>query len=253
MRIKAKVSVWNYELVERRKKLGYTQALFAVACGMETARLGFIETLKVKPTEEEARDIAELLNCKVSKLFPDGYEKVVDIFKRDLVKIADIEPLAISPASDEHLLLLGSVDAELTVKNLIKEAGLTEKEARLLEIRSGKDPMTLEEAGKVFGVTRERIRQLEAKMHEKIRSSKVGEEYKKQQERPITKWFGYLSKYNRWGSAGKDVHVFPVISERGMKWKIEQLTNDPTCEQIFPPFSAYSEQEALAIIRNQID
>ncbi|PSO46398.1 MAG: RNA polymerase sigma factor RpoD [Parcubacteria group bacterium SW_4_46_8] len=49
---------------------------------------------------------------------------------------------------------------------------LTEKEARILKLRSGlADGVnhTLEEVGKEFGVTRERIRQIEAKAHEKIR------------------------------------------------------------------------------------
>lgn len=49
---------------------------------------------------------------------------------------------------------------------------LSEKERRILEMRHGlKDGIqhTLEEVGKKFGVTRERIRQIEAKAHEKIR------------------------------------------------------------------------------------
>jgi len=49
---------------------------------------------------------------------------------------------------------------------------LTPKERKILEMRSGLlDGInhTLEEVGKEFGVTRERIRQIEAKAHEKIR------------------------------------------------------------------------------------
>lgn len=51
---------------------------------------------------------------------------------------------------------------------------LTHKERKILEMRSGiLDGVnhTLEEVGKEFGVTRERIRQIEAKAHEKIRQS----------------------------------------------------------------------------------
>jgi len=49
---------------------------------------------------------------------------------------------------------------------------LTPKERRILEMRHGLQDgvmRTLEEVGKEFGVTRERIRQIEAKAHEKIR------------------------------------------------------------------------------------
>jgi RNA polymerase primary sigma factor len=49
---------------------------------------------------------------------------------------------------------------------------LTPKERKILEMRHGLEDgvmRTLEEVGKEFGVTRERIRQIEAKAHEKIR------------------------------------------------------------------------------------
>ncbi len=49
---------------------------------------------------------------------------------------------------------------------------LSEKERRILEMRHGLNDgiqHTLEEVGRKFGVTRERIRQIEAKAHEKIR------------------------------------------------------------------------------------
>ena len=50
---------------------------------------------------------------------------------------------------------------------------LSEKERRILEMRHGLNDgvtHTLEEVGQKFGVTRERIRQIEAKAHEKIRN-----------------------------------------------------------------------------------
>jgi RNA polymerase primary sigma factor len=49
---------------------------------------------------------------------------------------------------------------------------LSEKEKKILEMRHGLNDgvtHTLEEVGKEFGVTRERIRQIEAKAHDKIR------------------------------------------------------------------------------------
>ncbi len=58
------------------------------------------------------------------------------------------------------------------VKEILEE--LSPKERKILEMRHGLlDGIThtLEEVGKEFGVTRERIRQIEAKAHEKIRQS----------------------------------------------------------------------------------
>ena len=49
---------------------------------------------------------------------------------------------------------------------------LTEREQKVLRLRFGLDdgrPRTLEEVGKVFHVTRERIRQIEAKALRKLR------------------------------------------------------------------------------------
>jgi len=56
------------------------------------------------------------------------------------------------------------------IKEILRD--LTPKERKILEMRHGLEDgvmRTLEEVGKEFGVTRERIRQIEAKAHEKIR------------------------------------------------------------------------------------
>lgn len=58
---------------------------------------------------------------------------------------------------------------------------LKPRERRILEMRFGlgdEEPHTLEEVGEQFGVTRERIRQIEAKALEKIRESKKSEKLK---------------------------------------------------------------------------
>ena len=72
-------------------------------------------------------------------------------------------------------IVLPSVDAARTLlKDRLKEilVDLTPREQKILSMRFGlKDGVThtLEEVGQVFGVTRERIRQIEAKALEKIR------------------------------------------------------------------------------------
>jgi RNA polymerase primary sigma factor len=65
------------------------------------------------------------------------------------------------------------------IKDILSD--LSPKEIRILEMRNGLvDGIThtLEEVGREFGVTRERIRQIEAKAHEKIRQHKKAERLK---------------------------------------------------------------------------
>lgn len=59
---------------------------------------------------------------------------------------------------------------EKDINNALR--GLNEREEKVIRMRFGLDegcPMTLEEIGRVFGVTRERIRQIEAKALRKLR------------------------------------------------------------------------------------
>jgi RNA polymerase primary sigma factor len=82
----------------------------------------------------------------------------------DLIKAPDaVDPHAAAEAS----ALTGFVAEAL--------AELTEREQRILSMRfgiGGAGEHTLEEVGKVFGVTRERIRQIEAKALAKLREPK---------------------------------------------------------------------------------
>jgi RNA polymerase primary sigma factor len=76
---------------------------------------------------------------------------------------------------DEQSLSPDEMANQALLKDQIKEilADLTEREQKILAMRFGLDdniPHTLEEVGKEFGVTRERIRQIEAKALEKIRT-----------------------------------------------------------------------------------
>jgi RNA polymerase primary sigma factor len=55
-------------------------------------------------------------------------------------------------------------------------AGLPERERRIIELRyglSGQDPMTLEQVGHEFGVTRERIRQMEIKTLRRLQAFRM--------------------------------------------------------------------------------
>ena len=128
------------------------------------------QDLSRKPTEDE---LAAEMNVSISKL-------------REIIKIAQ-EPLSLeTPIGKEEDSRLGDFiedkeavsPSDYTTKSLLKDElrsvmkELTDREERVLRLRYGLDddrPRTLEEVGKEFGVTRERIRQIEAKAIRKLR------------------------------------------------------------------------------------
>jgi len=105
---------------------------------------------------------------------------------REILKISQ-EPVSLeTPIGEEEDSHLGDfiqddnvpVPAEAAASTLLKEqlvevlGTLTEREQKVLRLRFGMDDgraRTLEEVGKEFNVTRERIRQIEAKALRKLR------------------------------------------------------------------------------------
>jgi RNA polymerase primary sigma factor len=85
--------------------------------------------------------------------------------------------------SDDKILSPEQETSRRIIADQVREilSDLPEKERRILEMRHGLEDgitHTLEEVGKEFGVTRERIRQIEAKAHEKIRQHEKAERLK---------------------------------------------------------------------------
>ena len=108
---------------------------------------------------EKVREIRKIAQEPVSLETPIGEEE--DSHLGDFIEDED----APAPASAASFILLKEqLDDVLDT--------LTEREKRVLELRFGIEdgrPRTLEEVGKEFGVTRERIRQIEAKALRKLR------------------------------------------------------------------------------------
>ena len=131
-----------------------------------------VQELGRDPTPEEISDKMD------GALTPDRI--------REIQRIA-LEPVSLeTPIGEEDDSHLGDFiedkDAEspeeYTTKSLLKDElyeimkDLTDREERVLRLRYGLDdnrPRTLEEVGREFGVTRERIRQIEAKAIRKLR------------------------------------------------------------------------------------
>ncbi len=110
-------------------------------------------------TEERVREIMKIAQEPVSLETPLGEEE--DSHLGDFIEDED----ALAPADSASYILL---------KEQLEEVleSLTDREKKVLRLRFGLDDgkaRTLEEVGKQFGVTRERIRQIEAKALRKLR------------------------------------------------------------------------------------
>ena len=130
-----------------------------------------MQSLGREPTPKEIAEEMEMSPDQIRKIF----------------KIAQTTTSLEKPVGDEGDSLLGDFIQDTSQpspydsasKQLLKENieevldTLSEREAKVLKMRFGLDgyqpPMTLEEVGQEFGVTRERIRQIEAKALRKLK------------------------------------------------------------------------------------
>jgi len=115
--------------------------------------------IKVEMTSDRVREIQRIAQEPVSLETPVGEED--DSFLGDFVE----DPAAIAPATAAARALL----TEAIVEALEE---LNDRERQVVRLRFGLDDgqvRTLEEVGKEFGVTRERIRQIESKTLAKLR------------------------------------------------------------------------------------
>ena len=123
--------------------------------------------------EPEKEEIAERAELPIEKI-------------REIHRISQNTTSLATPVGDDEDSFLGDFIEDVTQpspyeetsKELLKESiedvleNLDPREAEVLILRfglRGESPKTLEEVGKVFGVTRERIRQIEAKAIRKLR------------------------------------------------------------------------------------
>lgn len=120
-------------------------------------------------TVEKARHIQKIAQKIISLEKPVGDEE------DDTMLLEFIEDQKVPPPSRDA--------ARTLLKKRLKEVmeDLTAREKKILQMRFGLEggvTHTLEEVGKVFGVTRERIRQIQARALEKIREQKALEKLK---------------------------------------------------------------------------
>ena len=144
-------------MVETINKLTRVQRMLLQDLGREPTPAEIAEKMGV--TEDRVREIQKIAQDPVSLETPIGEEE--DSHLGDFIE----EEKTATPSE--------SVASTMLKEQLMEILGtLTPREERVLQLRYGiKDgkPRTLEEVGKEFNVTRERIRQIEAKALRKLR------------------------------------------------------------------------------------
>ena len=144
-------------MVETINKLTRVSRLLLQKYGREPTPAEIAEEMHI--TEERVREIQKIAQDPVSLETPIGEEE--DSHLGDFIEDESTE----TPSDSVSTTMLK--ETLLTVLN-----SLTPREEKVLRLRYGVDdgrPRTLEEVGREFNVTRERIRQIEAKALRKLR------------------------------------------------------------------------------------
>jgi RNA polymerase primary sigma factor len=129
-----------------------------------------MQELGREPTVEEIGEEMEMAPDRVREIFKIAQE-VTSID----AKVGEDEDSVLGDFIEDtsQLSPVDQASRELLKESLEEVfATLSEREAKVLKLRfglNGNKPMTLEEVGKEFGVTRERIRQIEAKALRKLK------------------------------------------------------------------------------------
>jgi len=129
-----------------------------------------MQELGREPTPEEIAEEAEIEPDRVREIFKIAQE----VTSLEAPVGEDQESFLGDFIPDESQLSPVDEASKQLLKDHLDEvlATLSDREARVLKLRFGLEgtkQMTLEEVGKVFGVTRERIRQIEAKALRKLK------------------------------------------------------------------------------------
>ena len=173
MKIRATMNLRNNAMIEARKRLGFSQMDVAALTGISVSFISTLERLQFPKNYWEARIllIADTLEIKPDEVMPkdlvgqtikNNYFNIVDISSKNLILYCEArQKRALIMAPDE---LLEKVDEIKNLNECIEDLPIREKQIIKLKFGlDGESPHTLEETGRLFKVTKERVRQVEAK------------------------------------------------------------------------------------------
>jgi len=176
MKIDIEIRVKSGQFREAREQAGFkTQREAAAALETSITTISAIENFRYYPkTPWVIEKYERILGRSFEELFPEEFRSAVDVhmitslkFNRELIRLPEFRDDLLLPSAEDTYI-------EKEKKEMINESlkQLTEREAKVLRLRfglDGKGERTFEEIGEVFKVTRERIRQIEAKALRKLK------------------------------------------------------------------------------------
>lgn len=185
-----KHTAYNAEMRKRRIEKGLTQRQLGEICGLGIATISQIEGFRSYPGDDRADLIASALDCDTDVMFPkwlEPFKVTKSSFNTETIITEQLLPNVVNA-----LQLPSNIDdtEEKIDKDFLKDKvkdllhTLSDREAKVIKMRFGIDGeygngftnghdtggKTYEEVGKKFGVTRERVRQIEAKALRKLRN-----------------------------------------------------------------------------------
>jgi DNA-directed RNA polymerase specialized sigma subunit len=188
---RVEVKVKNNHILKRIEQAGYKTV--GEFCRLNNrpnwpSRIGDYVNLKETPINSEGDfyphvyEMANLLNCSPEDLFTETQlQTALETNKRTL-EVNEAEMKFMLTHQSEPLLLEDVLHKERLSQKIDQAVNtLTPREAKVIRLRfglNGVEPKTLEEAGWVLDVTRERIREIEAKALRKLRHPSRSHEIK---------------------------------------------------------------------------
>lgn len=126
------------------------------------------------PLPEEMADYMNLPVEKVKEIMSLSQETASLDTTVDQDHMTRLSDLIKDEHNQEPIEMVFNLSLQDTINDVLKQ--LSEREMKIIQLRfglNGKNPLTLEETGKVLGITRERVRQIQEMAISKMRNFKI--------------------------------------------------------------------------------
>lgn len=173
-----KSTLFNHKLRELRGVL--TQQELADKIGIGLGVYNNIERLGKFPSPEQANLIADYFGVEATELFPQWSVGLVG--RKIENRVIEVQRVSLESREALKIEANNTLEDHLNQEMLRDQVGdimnkcLSFREIGVIKMRygiDGKSSMTLEEVAREYGVTRERIRQIEAKAQRKMKRAMI--------------------------------------------------------------------------------